>query len=995
MFYPNLRAEDGARVVEAAARGAIVEDLVWADAIDGTPIPLQRDVPFFKTQQRTILARNERVVPEDIGSYVLDGGYGALANLLRRGDPAYALDEVKASGLRGRGGAGFPTGVKWEMLSKQPREQGKYLVCNADEGDPGAYMDRSVLEGNPHSVIEGMLIGAYATDASDGIIYIREEYPLAIQHLLLALDHAREQGFLGRNILGTDFSFDIQVVQGAGAFVCGEETALIRSIEGNMGEPKQRPPFPIQRGINGKPTSINNVETWANIPIIIDKGAQTFARVGTEKNAGTKIFSLVGKIKNTGLAEVPMGMTIKEIVYDIGGGAVGKGKIKAVQTGGPSGGCIPADLFDLAIDYDSLAKVGAIMGSGGMIVMDESTCMVDIAKYFVGFLKGESCGKCFTCRKGTQRMYEILDDISKGQGTLTDLELLEELARVVKDTTMCGLGQTAANPVLSTLRYFRHEYERHVVDKRCDAFVCAHLAGASCQTACPVDTEPWRYVALIEKGELEEAYKVIREANPLPGISARVCDRECESHCKLGATGGEPIAIRTLKRFVTDRVDPNVYKPHSKPFATSAKTNGSQSVAIVGAGPAGLSAAHYLSLQGRKVTLIEAESEPGGMLLTAIPPYRLPRDIARQEVAALLDHNITVRCGVTLGRDVTIDELFEQGHGAVFLALGAHKSWSLGVEGETMDGVYSSIEFLRAFNLFGEQWGRGRVGIIGGGNSAVDAARVALRQEAVESVMLLYRRTCGEMPAYAEEVDAAIEEGIRLETLVSPVRIRYIEAAVNEGVQVETFVSPVKIESEDGRFAGIECVRNSLGDVDASGRRKPIPIPGSEFHIPLDTLIVAIGERPDSECLESMGLPPKKDGRLIVDSKTLAAPREGVFAGGDLATGPNTVVAAIAAGKKAAESIDRYLRGMPLETPAAINLPRAYVAPPPVADEEDDPGRAIPPALPAELRKKSFVEVEASLAPEEAVREARRCMRCDLQFTCELAAVADAKGAEQ
>ncbi len=996
VFYPKLRAEDGARIVEAAARGETVTDLLWIDSIDGSPIPRQRDIPFFKTQQRTILARNERVVPGDISSYLADGGYGPLVKALRRNTPTWALEEVKASGLRGRGGAGFPTGMKWEMLAKQPTGHGKYMVCNADEGDPGAYMDRSVLEGNPHSVIEGMLIGAYATGATDGIIYIRAEYPLAIDHLLTALEQARALGLLGAHILGTDFSFDIEVVEGAGAFVCGEETALIRSIEGKMGEPKQRPPFPIQQGINGKPTSINNVETWANIPVIIGEGADRYARVGTERNAGTKIFSLVGKIKHTGLVEAPMGMTIKQIVYDIGGGAVGKGKIKAVQTGGPSGGCIPAKLFDLAIDYDSLAQVGAIMGSGGMIVMDEGTCMVDIAKYFVGFLKGESCGKCFTCRKGTQRMYELLDDITNGRGTPAHLELLEELARVIKDTTMCGLGQTAANPVLSTLRYFRHEYERHVLDNRCDAFVCAHLTGASCQTACPVDTPPWRYVALIEQGELEAAYNVIREANPLPGVSARVCDRECERHCKLGATGGEPIAIRTLKRFVTDRVAPQAFTPRRITRLDTAPAGETPpSVAIVGTGPAGLAAAHYLSLCGRKVTLIEAEAEPGGMLMTAIPPYRLPRDVARAEVKALLDENITLRCGVKLGRDITIDDLFEEGHGAVFLALGAHKSWPLGVEGETLDGVYSSIEFLRAFNLHGEQWGRGRVGIIGGGNSAVDAARVALRQETVDSVMLLYRRTCDEMPAYAEEVDAAIEEGIRLETLVSPVRIRYIEAAMKEGVQVETFVSPVKIESEDGHLAGIECVRNNLGDVDASGRRKPVPIPGSEFHIALDTLIVAIGERPDSDCLESMGLSIEKDGRLEVNPKTFATSRKGVFAGGDLTTGPNTVVGALAAGKQAAISIDRYLQGLPMETAAAVNLPDTYLAPPTLTDADEEVTRITPPTLPAEERKTSFAEVESSPAPEDALREARRCMRCDLQFTCALAETAEATGAEQ
>ena len=496
-FYPRVKTADAERLVEAAGLGEVLEDLVWADAATGKRIPCQKDVPFFKKQRRAILALNEQVDPEDTESYIRAGGYTALLKVLERGEPEWVLGEVKSSGLRGRGGAGFPTGLKWDLLAKQPGAHGKYLVCNADEGDPGAYMDRSVLEGNPHSILEGMLIGAYATGATHGILYVRNEYPLAIKHVLTALEQARALGLCGERILGTEFSFDIQVVQGAGAFVCGEETALIRSIEGSMGEPRQRPPFPIQEGILGKPTCINNVETWANIPIIMKQGAAGFSRVGTKQNSGTKIFSLVGKIRNTGLVEVPMGITIAEIVNDIGGGPVGKAAIKAVQTGGPSGGCIPAARFDLPIDYDSLAKAGSIMGSGGMIVMDEGTCIIDVAKYFMGFLKDESCGKCFTCRKGTQRMHEVLDDISQGRGTSGQLALLEELALVVKDTTMCGLGQTAANPVLSTLRYFRDEYLEHIEHRRCRAGVCKPLISFSindncsgcraCVTNCPAD----------------------------------------------------------------------------------------------------------------------------------------------------------------------------------------------------------------------------------------------------------------------------------------------------------------------------------------------------------------------------------------------------------------------------------------------------------------------------------------------------------------------------
>jgi NADH-quinone oxidoreductase subunit F len=484
VFYPRVDAKAMPRIVEAAVQGKVLEELLFVDPKSGRPLSTQDELPFFRKQVRTILARNEKVDPLRIETYLVSGGYSGLVKVLERADPAWVVEEIKASGLRGRGGAGFPTGVKWDLLASQPDGRGKYLVCNADEGDPGAYMDRSVLEGNPHSILEGMLIGAYGTGADEGVIYVRNEYPLAIKHLKVALAQAEELGLLGENILGSGFRFRISLVQGAGAFVCGEETALIRSIEGKMGEPRQRPPFPIQKGIDGKPTAINNVETWANVPVIVEKGAAAFAKVGTKSSTGTKIFSLVGKIKNTGLVEVPMGMSIAEITEEIGGGPAGKAKIKAVQTGGPSGGCIPLARFDLPIDYDSLAKAGSIMGSGGMIVMDENTCMVDVARYFMGFLKDESCGKCFTCRKGTQRMHEILDDVAHGRATREQLDLLEELALVVKDTTMCGLGQTAANPVLSTLRYFRDEYLEHIDHRRCPAGVCKELITYSIGEAC-------------------------------------------------------------------------------------------------------------------------------------------------------------------------------------------------------------------------------------------------------------------------------------------------------------------------------------------------------------------------------------------------------------------------------------------------------------------------------------------------------------------------------
>ncbi|MEW5993053.1 MAG: FAD-dependent oxidoreductase, partial [Candidatus Zixiibacteriota bacterium] len=958
-LYPRLKMENVPRVIEAAVGGFIDEGLIYKEPRARRSYHCQSDIPFFKKQTRTILGNNQRLDPIRILNYIELGGYAAAEKVLANPDPEWIINEVKKSGLRGRGGAGFPTGKKWELAraSGNGQEQ-KYVVCNADEGDPGAYMDRSLLEGNPHAVIEGMLIAGIAIGATQGIIYVRSEYPLAIKHTLIALRQARDAGLLGKNILGTGIDFDISIVRGAGAFVCGEETALIRSVEGLMGEPRQRPPYPIEKGLWGHPTCINNVETLANVHVIIDRGGEEYAKVGVPGNTGTKIFSLVGKIKNTGLVEVPLGIKISEVVYDIGGGPVGKAKIKAVQTGGPSGGCIPAGMFDLPIDYESLVQAGSMMGSGGMIVMDENTCMVDVARYFMNFLKDESCGKCFTCRKGTQRMYEILDDISKGQATMEDVDLLEELALVVKDTTMCGLGQTASNPVLSTLRYFRKEYERHIKDKRCDAFVCKELVGAPCQSACPLGTEAWRYVAHIARGEYEDAYRVIREANPFPSVCARVCHHPCEERCRAGTSGGSAIAIRALKRFITDRIDPSIYKPQRVAW-----TNGEPPrVAVVGSGPAGLTAAHYLSLRGCKVTVFEAESRPGGMLYCAIPSYRLPGDVVEKEIDSLLDKNITLKCNTALGRDITVDGLFEDGYKAIFLALGAHKSRPLRLENEDVTGIYPSIEFLKAFNMRGEQLAKGRVGIAGGGNSAVDAARTALRQKEVDSVTILYRRTRDEMPAFAEEIEAADQEGINIQTLVTPTKVITI----------------------NGHLSGLECVRNELGDVDSSGRRRPVPIKDTEHVIELDTLVVAIGEDPGIDAVlpaGSGGIETTKSNTIRIDLATLLTNRPGVFAGGDVVTGPNTVIEAIADGKKAAVMIERYLRNEELIQPSEPRLPRVYVQPVQINEEDKQQAvRAETPRAPAEWRKRNFAEVEVSFSVEEATREASRCLRCDLEF---------------
>ncbi len=475
IFYQMLTVDDVPFLVEEhLIKGRPVEKFMYIPSKGEPPIPKLSDIAFFSKQRLVVLKNRGLIDPEKIDEYIARDGYQALAKVLTSMTPEQVIDEIKASGLRGRGGAGFSTGRKWE-LARKASGNGKYIICNADEGDPGAFMDRSIIESDPHAVLEGMTIGAYAIGTEHGYVYIREEYPLAMKRLHIAIDQAREYGLLGQDILGSGFNFEVSVHRGAGAFVCGEETSLIASLEGRTPEPRIRPPFPAQSGLWGRPTNINNVETWANVPVIVNRGGEWFSSIGTESSKGTKVFSVVGKVTNTGLVEVPMGTTLREIVHDIGGGIPGGKRFKAVQTGGPSGGCIPESLVDLPIDYERLAEAGSIMGSGGLIVMDEGTCMVDVARYFLDFLRNESCGKCTTCREGIAAMHDIVADICNGKGKPEHISLLEDLAEAVKDASLCALGGTAPNPVLSTLRYFSDEYEAHINQKKCPAGVCRAL----------------------------------------------------------------------------------------------------------------------------------------------------------------------------------------------------------------------------------------------------------------------------------------------------------------------------------------------------------------------------------------------------------------------------------------------------------------------------------------------------------------------------------------
>jgi len=950
IFYQKLKVEDIPLLVkEHLLKGRPVEKLMYVPPAEEKPIPKMMDIGFFRHQRLVVLKNRGRMDPENIDEYIAFDGYHALEKALAEMTPDKIVKEIKTSGLRGRGGAGFPTGVKWEICRSTLGDD-KYVVCNADEGDPGAFMDRSVLEADPHAVLEGMAIGARAIGAQKGFIYVRTEYPLALKRLRIAIDQAIAYGLLGKDILGTGFNFTIELVQGAGAFVSGEETSLLAAIEGKVGVPKQRPPYPVQRGLFKKPTNINNVETWANVPQIILKGAKWFSSMGTEGSKGTKIFSLVGKINNTGLVEVPMGIKLKDVIYEIGGGVPKNRKFKAVQTGGPSGGCIPARLLDLQVDYETLKQAGSMMGSGGMIVMDNDTCMVDVAKYFMNFLRDESCGKCLSCREGTQRMWELLEKITQGYGAMEDLEVLEDIALATRDASMCGLGQSAANPVLSTLRYFKDEYIEHIKHKRCPGVVCKGIISSPCQHVCPIDTEAPQYIAYIAHGQFNKAYDIILKDNPLLGCVSRVCNHPCEIKCRAGQ-GGEPISIRALKRAAIE------YGNGTKKLSQKKPTG--KKVAIVGSGPSGLAAAHTLAQKGYAPTIFEAETVAGGMLALAIPEYRLPRTILKTDLQRIEKSGVTIQTNKKLGRDFTIKQLLDDGFAAVYLAMGAHESIKLAIPNENAKGVIPAMQFLRSIHLHNKINIGKTVAVIGGGNSAVDAARAAHRFPGAEKVTIIYRRTRAEMPAYEEEIESALEEGIE---------IKYLTA-------------PTKVIVKDAGVTGLECVTMELGSVDESGRRRPIPIKNSEYQLKIDTLIPAISEQPDLS-----GLGERNEfnvtgwNTLVVDPETLTTNVKGVFAGGDVIRGPSTVIEAMADGKKAARVIDSYIKGERFEFAYHITRPSIYVDPVKLKIEEIlDARREKTAKIPIKNRSKNFKEVDLCLSKRAAINEAKRCLRCDLE----------------
>ena len=957
IFYTHVQPEDAAEIASSHLRdGRPVERLFYREPATGEAIARYSEINFYKKQQRVILRNCGHINPEKIDHYLARGGYQSLKKALLEMTPEQVIEEVKKAGLRGRGGAGFPTGRKWEFCHKAHGEK-KYAICNADEGDPGAFMDRSILEADPHAVIEGLIIAGYAVGADEGYIYVRAEYPLAVKRVCTALDQALETGFLGKNILGSSFNFTVHVMEGAGAFICGEETALIAAIESRRGMPRPRPPFPAHSGLDGKPTIINNVKSLASVSIIIDRGADWFASIGTEKSTGTAVFALTGKITNSGLVEVPMGTSISTIVSDIGGG-IPRGKLfKAVQTGGPSGGCIPARYLDAPVEYETLTQLGSIMGSGGMVVLDETTCMVEIARYFLSFTQDESCGKCVPCRLGTRQMLEILTRITQGKGRDIDIDTLLDIAKTVKECSLCGLGQTCPNPVLTTIKYFREEYETHIKEKKCPAAVCDALMISPCQHTCPVGINIPQYVAHIAADEYLESVEVIRERNPFPAICGRICHHPCEGRCRRGELD-EPVAIRPLKRFVADWYFDHVSKlPEPEPFPQTH----SQKVAIIGAGPCGLSCAYFLAQMGYPVTVFEALPVGGGMLSVAIPDFRLPRKVIEKEIAYIAKRGVEIKYNTPINVNFTIEDLKKDGYQAVFIAAGAQKSQSIGIPGELEDieGFYYGLRFLRDIKFSKPVRIGRRVAVIGGGNVALDAARTALRIGADEAT-IYYRRSREEMPVTEVEYDEALAEG----------------------VQVNFLVSPTRIVSKNWKVTGLQCIHMSLGEPDASGRRRPLPVPGSDFFAEADTVIAAVGQAPDLSFLPpDSALERTRWERLAVDENRLATNVPGVFAGGDFVAGPGMVIEAIAAGRRGAIAIDKYLKG-------DTSRVEMYDLKPDIIEEEiakeeeetwEPQFRAEIPSLPAEARKGSFSETELVLSEEEAKREAKRCLRCDLE----------------
>jgi NADH-quinone oxidoreductase subunit F len=969
VLYCRVQPEDVPEIVEQTLiQGRIVSRLCYDEPEAFRELPAYEELPLFSKQVRIALRNCGLIDPEQIEEYIARDGYAALAKVLGEMSPEDVIREVKASGLRGRGGAGFSTGTKWEFCRRATGSP-KYVICNADEGDPGAFMDRSILESDPHSVIEGMTIAAYAIGASQGYIYCREEYPLAIDRLEIAIHQARDLGLLGEDICGTGFAFDIDVKEGAGAFVCGEETALIASIEGRRGEPRPRPPYPVAAGLWGQPTNINNVKSYAMAPVVILRGASWFSGIGTPKSPGTAVFALTGKVNHTGLIEVPMGIPLGDIIFDVGGGIPQGKKFKAVQTGGPLGGCLPATALNTPVDFDSLAEAGAVMGSGGMIVLDDDTCMVEFSRYFLLFAAAESCGKCVPCRVGGQRLLEALTRISEGHGTRKDLDIIRDVSVNMMNSSLCGLGQRTPGPVLAALRFFEDEFLSHIDDKICRAGQCRALVRARCVNACPAGVDTPAYLALVAQGRYAEGLAIHRRRNPFALVCGRACPAFCETKCRRGELD-EPVGIRLVKRFMADHELERAWVPEPIGTAAERQQAAQHKVAVIGAGPAGLTAALRLAQRGYQVTVYEKYPVAGGMMAWAIPEYRLPRGPLLAEIENIRRAGVEIRCDEALGRDFSLDELLHsRGFHAVVLAIGAHHSRRLGIAGEDKQGVFDGVEFLsrvageatlRAAGLTADSplpdvRGK-RVAVVGGGDVAIDVARSAQRMGARE-IHVIYRRAGDDMPAahLPEEIEAARQEGIRFHTLVNPVEVL-----------------------GNGSVTGVRLQQQRLADFDDTARRRPVAQGAESYVLNVEMLIPAIGQVPDLAWLQGSDIARRRGDTLVVD-EAFSTTRPGVFAAGDAVSGPATIVEAVAQGNLVAAAVAHWLQTgqlvKPYLEPDRTDVPLGY-------DLADYAGRhrAPTPRRPVDEREQNFREVETGYDEQVALAEARRCLRCDLEW---------------
>ncbi len=954
------------KIIEAVAKGTAPEKMAlckiseWDHITDKinygkgyNAVPEWNEIPFFKSQKKIVLRDAGILDPESIEEYMAVGGYSAFLDAILKKTPDSIVSEIKESGLRGRGGAGFPTGIKWELMKREKSEK-KYIICNADEGDPGAYMNRNEIESDPHMLLEGMMLGAFAMGATDGIIYCRAEYPLAVERLNKAISVARSAGLIGKKILGTDFSFDITIVEGAGAFVCGEETSLISSVEGKAGRPRPRPPFPAQNGVYGHPTNINNVETLCNIPVIISRGSKWFRETGTEKSPGTKVFSLVGKVKNTGLVEMALGSPITTIVYEIGGGASGKEKkIKAVQTGGPSGGCIPANLFETTVDYESLAKLGAIMGSGGMVVMDQDNCMVDVAKYFLEFTNSESCGKCVPCREGLSQELNLLKRITNGEGKDSDLEALSQIGLSVMDTALCGLGQTAPNPIMTTLKYFKNEYEEHIHKHHCQGGTCEALFDALCSNSCPMHMNIPAYLALLKEGRLEEAFESTFRDNPLPGTIGRICHFHCQMRCRR-ETIDDSVQQGEIHRYLADTMykmgrEKDIYK---KIIAEKLPDTGKK-IAIVGAGPAGLTAAFYLSRLGHKITIYDSHSKAGGVLRYGIPAYRLPKEVLDKELQFFRMMGVKFVFNTVYGKDVTSAKLLKD-NDMLFISIGSYNHVEMDINGYELKGVIQGTDLLEQLEEKKMVPMGKKVTIIGGGNVAIDAARTLWRIGV--DVTVVYRREKEDMPANKLEIEEAEKEGIKFMFMAAPLRI----------------VGDSKNEVE-----ALEVMQMKGGTYDISGRRRPVES-GNTFMVPCDTVVIAVGERADGGLLEREGIITNKKGTACINPYNFQTSNPRVFAAGDVVTGPSTAAEAMGMAKEAAAAIDIELTGEKRFFRLMKDFEYDHTPP----DEPAKKNRISGRHLPLEDRKGNFQEINLGYMGDQAREEAMRCLRCDIRIGC-------------